>query len=82
VTAVVLVMLSVAVLLVAGYLLGLYRVRHEYARLAELRQIVQGEVVAMQQIGRINEAYFEARRQMRRDRPVRVPPAHRGRRTD
>ncbi len=80
-TAVLLVLLSAAVLLAVGYLLGLYRVRHEYARLTELRQIVQGEVVAMQQIGRINEAYFEARRQMRRDRPVRVPPADRGRRT-
>ncbi len=77
-TVLLLVLLIAGVLLVAGYLFGLYRVRHEYARLAELRQIVQGEVVAMQQIGRINEAYFEARRYMRRDRQVRVPPAGRG----
>jgi hypothetical protein len=79
-TVLLLVLLTALVLLATGYLFGLYRVRHEYARLAELRQLVQGEVVAMQQIGRINEAYFEARSRMRRTRPVRVLPADRERR--
>ena len=80
-TLVLLIALAVVVLLVSGYLLGLYRVRSEYARLSELRDIVQMEVTAMQQIGRINEAYFEARSQLRQRRPasVQVPPAQRGR---
>jgi hypothetical protein len=70
----------VVLLLFAGYRLALYRMRRERERLRELRQMVHGEMQAMYQVHRIHDAFVEARDALRRNRPVRVPPADRERR--
>jgi hypothetical protein len=57
---------SVIGLLAAGYGLALYRVRAERARLAAWRQVVQGEFVALQQVQRVHNLYFQARDALRR----------------
>jgi hypothetical protein len=56
-----------ALLLVAfGYGVAFLHRRWEWRRLQELRQLVHGEMSAMQQVTRINDAYFAARDQLRR----------------
>ncbi|MBM7807770.1 hypothetical protein JOD57_003607 [Geodermatophilus bullaregiensis] len=56
------------VLIVTGYALAMHYLRAERDRLAELHLLVQGEVVAMQQIQRVHDAYFAARDELRRRR--------------
>ena len=58
--------LIAAVLVAAGYGLGHYGVRREYVRLTALRQLAHGELVALQQVQRITEAYLDAREALRR----------------
>ncbi len=71
----------VGLLIAAGYVLALYRLRRERQRLSELRQMVHGEMVAMYQVHRIHDAFLETREALRRSRTVRVPPVDRERRS-
>jgi hypothetical protein len=54
------------VLVVIGYAAAMQYLRDERERLAELDQMVRGEVVALQQIQRVHDAYFAARDELRR----------------
>ncbi len=56
------------VLLVIGYSLAMQHLRGERERLAELDRMVRGEVVALQQIRRVHDAYFAVRDEIRRRR--------------
>jgi hypothetical protein len=66
VLTILLLVLLAGVLAAAGYGLGRYRLRQDYARLTELRQLVHGELVALQQVLHLTEAYFDARDALRR----------------
>jgi hypothetical protein len=66
VLTIILLVLLAGVLVAAGYGLGCYRLRQDYARLTELRQLVHGELVALQQVRYLTEAYFDARDALRR----------------
>jgi hypothetical protein len=63
-----LLMLLLALLVVIGYGLALYRLRTERQRLQALRQVVAGEFVALQQVQRISDVYLQARAALRRSR--------------
>ncbi len=69
-----------ALVLFVGYRLAFWRMRCERDRLAELHQLVVGEMEAMHQVHRIYDAFTQARDELRRSRTVRVSPADRDRR--
>jgi CHASE1-domain containing sensor protein len=69
-------------LVTLGVLLARWWRRAEFARLAELRADVRQEIVTMQQIARVHDAFFAAREAMRSPGPplaVREVSEHRRR---